>query len=247
MVTNMGQIDQEAPFDLAVRLGLDFKGDLRLLERALTHRSYVNEHPESIEDNERLEFLGDAVLDFVVGAYLYNHYPELAEGNLTRMRSVLVDTQQLARFAIKIELGNALRLGHGELQAGGKEKPPLLCDAFEALIGAIYLNGGIKEVIRFFQPLLKEKCLELTDSQKIHDPKSELQEWSQSRGWFTPVYKTKSVSGPDHAKVFEVEVLINAEIYGLGIGRSKQIATKNAAKQALERIESTHIKLLQEL
>ncbi len=113
----------------------------RFLQRALTHRSYVNEHPESIEDNERLEFLGDAVLDFTVGAYLYNHYPEMAEGDLTSMRSALVHTEQLARFARKIDLGPAMRLGHGELQAGGRDKSPLLCDTFEALIGAIYLSG----------------------------------------------------------------------------------------------------------
>ncbi len=247
MVAMMGQYDQETPFDLAHRLGLEFKGDLRLLERALTHRSFVNEHPESIEDNERLEFLGDAVLDFVVGAYLYNHYPELAEGNLTRMRSALVDTQQLAKFARKIGLGNALRLGHGELQAGGREKPPLLCDAFEALIGAIYLSGGINEVNRFFHPILLEKCLELPDTHMIHDPKSELQEWSQSKGWFTPIYNTRNVSGPDHAKIFEVEVIVNGEIYGLGVGRSKQIAAKNAARQALEKIANISLKMIQEI
>jgi ribonuclease-3 len=230
------QSDQELPVDLAKRLGLPFSNDLSLLQRALTHRSYVNEHPESIEDNERLEYLGDAVLDFLVGAYLYNHYPEMAEGDLTRMRSALVHTEQLARFAKKIDLGRALRLGHGEFQANGRKKSPLLCDAFEALIGAIYLSGGISKVIDFFYPMVEEKCLELMDNKSIQDPKSQLQEWSQANGLFIPSYHTKTDAGPDHAKIFEVEVIVNGEVMGVGVGRSKQIAAKNAAKVALEKI-----------
>lgn len=229
---------QESPNSLCVRLELPFNGDLSLLQRALTHRSYVNEHPESIEDNERLEFLGDAVLDFTVGAYLYNHYPEMAEGDLTRMRSALVHTEQLARFARKIDLGPAMRLGHGELQAGGREKSPLLCDTFEALIGAIYLSSGIQAVIDFIYPLMDEKCKDLIENRRLEDPKSQLQEWSQSKGLFTPKYNTKNVSGPDHEKVFEVEVMVNGEVFGVGVGRSKQIAAKNAAKFALEGIET---------
>lgn len=239
MSLSSGIKEQESPANLAKRLNLPFKEDLSLLQRAITHRSFVNEHPESVEDNERLEFLGDAVLDFVVGAYLYHHYPEMAEGDLTRMRSALVHTEQLAKFAKKIELGKALRLGHGELQAGGKEKPPLLCDAFEALIGAIYLHGGISAVTTFISPMIAEKCLELTQSHKIQDPKSQLQEWSQSRGLLTPSYITKSVSGPDHAKVFEVEVIIDGKMLGTGTGRSKQIAAKNAARYALDTIEGS--------
>lgn len=239
MSQNILDDPQELPGHLCNRLGLPFNGDLSLLQRALTHRSYVNEHPESIEDNERLEFLGDAVLDFVVGAYLYNHYPEMAEGDLTRMRSALVHTEQLARFARDIELGPAMRLGHGELQAGGREKSPLLCDTFEALIGAIYLSNGIQAVIDFIYPLIDEKSRDLIENHRLEDPKSQLQEWSQAKGLFTPQYNTKNVSGPDHEKIFEVEVLIDGEVYGLGVGRSKQIAAKNAAKIALEKIGSS--------
>src|SRR5450759_2157263 len=143
---------EETPQQLAERLHLPFK-DSMLLSRALTHRSYLNEHPEAIEDNERLEFLGDAVLDFVVGAWLYNHFPEMAEGDLTRMRSALVHTEQLAEFARAINLGPAMRLGHGEIQAGGRNRPALLCDTFEALIGAIYLQGDIQAVLKFTDPL----------------------------------------------------------------------------------------------
>ncbi|NTW44050.1 MAG: ribonuclease III, partial [Anaerolineaceae bacterium] len=130
----------ESPQELAERLSLQI-GDWLLLSRALTHRSYLNEHPEALEDNERLEFLGDAVLDFVVGAWLYHRYPEMPEGDLTRMRSALVHTEQLAEFAVKIDLGRSMRLGRGEAQAGGRTRPALLCDTFEALIGALYLDG----------------------------------------------------------------------------------------------------------
>ena len=136
---------QESPQDFARRLGLPFADNL-LLSRALTHRSYINEHPDALEDNERLEFLGDAVLDFLVGAWLYNRFPEMAEGELTRMRSALVRTDQLAEFARQIDLGLALRLGRGELGGGGRERQAVLCAGFEALIGALYLNSGVSAV-----------------------------------------------------------------------------------------------------
>src|SRR5512143_3781618 len=125
----------ESPREFSQRLKLPFSDSL-LLSRALTHRSYLNEHPEALEDNERLEFLGDAVLDFVVGAWLYNQYPEMPEGDLTRLRSALVYTDQLAEFARQVQLGRAMRLGRGEAQAGGKDRTALLCDTFEAVIGA---------------------------------------------------------------------------------------------------------------
>src|SRR5512137_2077853 len=130
---------EESPAALTKRLGLPFK-NLLLLTRSLTHRSYINEHPEALEDNERLEFLGDAVLDFVSGAWLYNHFPEMAEGELTRMRSALVRTEQLAEFARAISLGAAMRLGKGEIAAKGRERDVLLCATFEALVGALYLE-----------------------------------------------------------------------------------------------------------
>lgn len=241
MSQNKNNEQPELPESLSLRLGLPFHDDLSLLQRALTHRSYVNEHPESIEDNERLEFLGDAVLDFIVGAYLYNHYPEMAEGDLTRMRSALVHTEQLARFAREIDLGQAMRLGHGELQAGGRDKPPLLCDTFEALIGALYLSNGIPAVIDFIYPLIDDKCADLIENRRLEDPKSQLQEWSQSKGLFTPKYNTRNVTGPDHEKTFEVEVIIDGNVFGVGIGRSKQIAAKKAAQVALEKIETNSI------
>ena len=148
-------LETESPEALSERLNLPFSNYL-LLSRALTHRSFLNEHPEAIEDNERLEFLGDAVLDFLVGDWLYNHYPEMAEGELTRMRSALVRTEQLAEFAIFIGLAGAIRLGHGENESGGRERPALLCASFEALIGALYLDAGLSVVQEFMEPLLRK-------------------------------------------------------------------------------------------
>lgn len=227
---------EESPSALARRLGLPF-ADAFLLARALTHRSYVNEHPDTLEDNERLEFLGDAVLDFVVGAWLYNHFPEMAEGELTRMRSALVCTDQLAEFARQLNLGAAMRLGRGELQAGGRERPVLLCATFEALVGALYLQTDIEAVRRFMEPLLEQASERFLLQPDLYDPKSRLQEWSQSRRLGIPSYVTVQVRGPDHERVFEVEVRIGDKVYGRGRGRSKQEAARNAAQEALDRLE----------
>lgn len=226
---------QESPEHLAARLGLEFNDPL-LLHRSLTHRSYLNEHPEALEDNERLEFLGDAVLDFVVGAWLYHHYPEMPEGDLTRMRSALVHTEQLADFARQINLGNAMRLGRGESQAGGRERSALLCDTFEAFIGAIYLDGGIEKVEKFLFPFLETAAEDILINRKNEDPKSLLQEWAQSQGFYAPQYVTRSEQGPDHSKQFEVAVIIGGEVYAEGVGPSKQAAAKNAARKALEKL-----------
>ena len=225
----------EKPQELAERLELTFN-DMLLLSRALTHRSFLNEHEEAIEDNERLEFLGDAVLDFMVGAWLYNRYPEMPEGDLTRMRSALVHTEQLAEFAKEIDLGAALRLGKGESQAGGRTRPALLCDAFEALVGALYLDSGIDSVWKFISSMLERCADDILINHKAEDPKSLFQEWAQAQGFSTPEYKTRSSSGPDHSKVFEVDVLVNGKVYGSGSGHGKQAATKSAAHDALKRM-----------
>ncbi len=233
MKNAQGEPGVESPRKLAQRLQLPFS-DILLLTRALTHRSYVNEHPEALEDNERLEFLGDAVLDFLVGAWLYNRFPEMPEGNLTRLRSALVRTEQLAEFASKLNLGEAIFLGRGEVEAGGRQRLALLCATFEALIGAMYLDAGFEAVRSFIDPLLEPAARQILSGHKDKDPKSLLQEWAQSQGQGTPIYRTIAASGPDHAKVFEVEVHINGEIFGLGMGYSKQAAAKVAARNALE-------------
>ncbi|MBM3145883.1 MAG: ribonuclease III [Chloroflexi bacterium] len=224
--------EQESPRALAERLGIEFS-DYRLLNRALTHRSYLNENPGALEDNERLEFLGDAVLDFLVGAWLYNRFPEMSEGQLTRMRSALVRTEQLAAFARKLDLGPAMRLGFGEAESGGRTRPALLCATFEALVGAIYVGAGIPVVREFVEPLLEGIAHKIYASGGMLDPKSRLQEWAQANSNGAPSYRTISESGPDHAKVFVVEVFINGNSYGIGSGYSKQSAAKAAAGEAL--------------
>jgi ribonuclease-3 len=223
--------DFESAFDLSQRLSLPLK-NLSLLTRALTHRSYVNENPASVEDNERLEFLGDAVLDFVVGAWVYNRFPEMPEGDLTKMRSALVRNDQLARFARAIHLGRALRLGRGELSMGGNERDVLLGSTFEAVIGALYLDAGLAAAEKFIHPFLEET--EDYILEEIHDPKSVLQEWAQAEKLGAPQYVTISSIGPDHAKVFEVEVRIQGLPYGRGHGSSKHVAARIAAQTALD-------------
>ena len=223
---------QESPAELAQRLHLKFK-DLLLLSRALTHRSFLNEHTEALEDNERLEYLGDAVLDFIVGVWLYHNYPEMAEGDLTRMRSALVHTEQLAVFARKVKLGDAMRLGRGEVQAGGRNRSALLCDTFDAVVGALYLDSGVEAVNSFMHPLLQEASEDILVNHKNEDPKSLLQEWAQSQGFQAPLYITRSAHGPDHSKIFELEVTIAGNVYGTGSGPSKSAAAKAAARMAL--------------
>lgn len=227
--------DLETPQEFAARLLPGFR-NLLLLSRALTHRSYLNEHAEALEDNERLEFLGDAVLDFIVGAWLYNKYPEMPEGDLTRMRSALVHTAQLAEFARNIQLGQAMRLGRGESQAGGNDRSGLLCDTFEAVIGAIYLDQNIEGVLKFIEPMLITAAEDILENHKDEDPKSKLQEWAQGKGYQAPQYVTRNTSGPDHSKLFEVDVYINGKVSGNGAGYSKQAATKQAAVDALDRL-----------
>jgi len=225
----------ESPQELMDRLKIQFN-DVLLLTRALTHRSFLNEHPEALEDNERLEFLGDAVLDFLVGEWIYNRFPEMEEGDLTKMRSALVQTNQLAQFTRIMKMENAIRLGRGEYKAGGNYRNALLCDVFEAFIGAMLLDKGIEYVRTFLNPLLNDTISEIIENHKVEDPKSMLQEWAQANGHMTPKYVTKNVKGPDHEKEFEVEVRIGNKIYGTGTAKNKQSAEKFAAHQALKMI-----------
>ncbi len=233
MDANQGNLALETPQEFAARLKLAFKNQL-LLGRALTHRSYLNEHPEAIEDNERLEFLGDAVLDFVVGAWLYNRFPEMAEGELTRLRAALVRTEALAEFAAQVELGRAIRLGRGEEDSGGRKRQAMLCAAFEAIIGALYLDAGVPAVETFMADLLETTVAHIRRNGQEFDPKSRLQEWAQGQGYRPPLYRIVAEIGPDHEKEFVVEVVVNHEVRGQGRGSSKQSASKMAAQMALE-------------
>jgi ribonuclease-3 len=214
-------------------LGYQFD-DLSLLRRALTHPSYVNEHPGEERDNQRLEFLGDAVIDFVAAAWVYGTYTEFAEGRMTRLRAALVRTETLARFARDVKIGEALLLGHGEEEAGGRFRKPNLCDAFEAVVGAIYLDGGMKAAREFVEPLLRPVAERTLARASDQDAKSRLQEWSQGERKVTPRYRIVAEKGPDHAKVFEAQVLLEDDVVGQGTGRSKQAAEQDAAQAALE-------------
>jgi len=225
------QRDVEPASSLSRRLNLPFS-NLSLLTRALTHRSYVNENPGTLEDNERLEFLGDAVLDFIVGAWAYNRFPEMPEGELTKIRSAIVRNDQLANFSRRLDFGGALRLGKGEAASGGSDRDGLLGSLFEAVIGALYLDAGLGAVEAFVNPILDDVQNYILD--EIHDPKSRLQEWAQAEKIGTPQYVTISAKGPDHAKEFEVEVRIQGETYGRGHGTSKGVAARIAAQTALE-------------
>jgi len=207
------------------------------IRRALTHRSFLNENRHALEDNERLEFLGDSILNFLVADWLYQHFPEKKEGFLTKIRSALVHTQQLASFARSIELGPALHLGKGEAQAGGRDRNAILCDAFEAVIAGIYLESDLETVRNFVIPMMEKQSSVVVSEHSEEDPKSRLQELIQAEGIATPVYQLVSESGPDHAKVFVVSVIINEAEYAQGEGHSKQAAEKEAADQALRKLE----------
>lgn len=223
----------ESPLALAKRLSLPFADNPYLLTRALTHTSYLNEHTDVLDDNERLEFLGDAVLDFLVGAWLYEHCPEMREGELTKARSSLVRTETLAKFAQEIDLGRAMRLGKGEQRTGGANRPVLLCATFEAVVGALYLKEGLDAVRDFFFPFLDNAYDDIISGAAFTDVKSYLQEWTQAEKMGLPRYITVGEEGPDHAKIFEVEVQIGGKPYGRGRGKSKSVAAQIAAEETL--------------
>lgn len=219
--------------------------DASLLNQALTHRSYLYENPKAVsEDNELLEFLGDALLTFLSAEYLYRDYSKKSEGELTSIRSALVDNAQLANFAIGLDIGKWMRLSRGEATSGGSAKESLLSNTFEAIIGAYFLDSGIEAVRSFVEALFKPVVEELISSQPEPDsnipgdPKNRFQEWvHQNIGPITPQYITIQEAGPDHAKEFTVEVRVNSKVYGKGSGRSKKEAEKRAAEVAMKKIE----------
>lgn len=214
-------------------LGVRFQ-DRSLLQRVLTHRSYLNENPDyALPHNERLEFLGDAIVDFLVGELLFHRFPEMQEGELTALRAALVRTEALARFARSFNLGAYLLIGRGEEASGGRERAPLLAGAFEALIGALYLDRGMEATREWVLRIVTPVARQLAAGALSKDPKSMLQEVAQADLSITPQYRTVAESGPDHAKEFTVQVLLGDEVRGEGTGRSKQVAAQNAARAAL--------------
>lgn len=222
-------------------MGLHFR-DQSLLQEALVHRSFLNENPDVVlPSNERLEFLGDALLDFIVGEYLYELYPEMDEGRLTSLRAALIREKTLARFSRGIQLGDYLYLSRGEEESGGRLRAGLLADAFEALVAAIYLDGGLEAVREFVMRFIEPETTRILEGGLERDHKSRLQEWAQAEFRVTPVYRTVMERGPDHAKEFTVEVVIGDKVYGRGKGRSKQAAEQEAAEQALEKTAKSRV------
>ncbi|MFN2221747.1 MAG: ribonuclease III [Chloroflexota bacterium] len=218
-------------------VGVQFN-DYSLFSRALTHRSFLNENPgEALEDNERLEYLGDAVLDFVVAAYLYHHFPEMKEGELTMLRAALVRTRTLAAIARDLSLGENLRLGHGEAESGGRERLANLCAGFEAMVGALYLDQGLAVVEPWIHQLINPYLQQIIAQSAHRDAKSEFQIWAQSKYNVTPHYEVVEDEGPDHDKIFTVAVLVEDETWGIGQGGSKQKAAQAAAGAALAKAE----------
>lgn len=218
---------------LLQRMDITFR-DLALLWRALTHASYLNENPDCTwGDNERLEFLGDAVADFIAAGYLYDRFPQWQEGQLTNLRAELVRSETLAQFAAEIDLGSSLLLGRGEELGGGRSRPAMVGDAFEALLGALYLDQGIEAVREFLVPFFRSYVASSANNGLARDAKSRLQEWSQAMFHETPTYVMLQATGPDHAKQFEVEVRISGQVRGSGVGSSKQAAEQAAAQAAL--------------
>lgn len=203
-----------------------------LLETALTHKSYLNEHPDVKESNERLEFLGDAVLEFVITETLYKSFPDKQEGYLTTLRANLVNTQNLAEMAKKLGIGDLIHLSKGEEDGGGRKNPSLLADTVEAIIGALYLDQGLTKVEEFIKQNL---VTEIPDkvTKPLKDPKSRFQEYIQAKGHPAPKYKVLKESGPDHNRDFVVQVIVEGKVMGEGCGKSKSLAEQEAARSAL--------------
>jgi ribonuclease-3 len=208
-----------------------------LLDQALTHKSYANEAGSDATDNERLEFLGDAVLDLVVSRLLYNASPPLSEGEMSKVRAFMVKEESLERIAQSFALGKYLRLGRGEELTGGRGKPSILADAFEALIAAIYLDGGFHMAFAFIEGIFGSAVAQPGSGAVDRDYKTRLQELCQARYGRVPGYHLIRETGPDHDKEFEVEILLGSRHLGRGRGRSKKEAEQRAAEDALEILE----------
>lgn len=218
---------------LAEKIGYKFK-DLSILENALTHSSYANENfHKHGKSNERLEFLGDSVLSIMVSEYLYKHYYTLPEGELTKIRAGVVCERSLYERAKEIDLGEYLYLGKGEEATNGRGRMSILADAFEAIMGSVYLDGGLDDVKHVFMPMFEHPIKEAASGKSFKDYKTMLQEIVQKNKEEVLSYSLKSESGPDHLKMFEVEVLLNNNVFASGTGRSKKEAEQDAARLAL--------------
>jgi len=219
-------------------IGIRFKNQA-LLDKALTHRSYINEHKISdSESNEKLEFLGDAVIGKVVCQHLFKEFPELDEGELSRLKSMIVSTSTLADAGRSLGLGRYLQLGKGETETGGMCRTSILADAFEALVGAIYLESGNAKTTEFIVDRLSAKIESFHEGRGQRDFKTDFQEFVQAKYHRRPVYRVISETGPGHDRTFEVQVIIDGKVCGQGSGHSKKQAEQEAARQAMEKINN---------
>lgn len=224
---------------LEASIGYTFK-DKSLLMEAITHKSFANENPVSVSSfNERLEFLGDAVLGLIVSDHLFCSYPDYSEAELSKIKAYAVQENTLAEIAMKLGIGSHLLLGKGEEATGGRGKPSLLANAFEAILAAVYLDGGLKTVKSLALEFLKDKIKKLISDGMLFDFKTHFQEITQSRYGVLPKYIVHKEEGPDHIKTFEVEVLIKEKKYGMGRGKTKKEAAQRAAEEGLKKIKET--------
>lgn len=223
----------EALRALGTRLGLDL-GSFTLLDRAVTHASALGDHPELSGNNESLEFLGDAVLGLAVAEWLYENEPDQPPGEYTQMRARVVNKQALARVARRLDVGAAVRLGRGEEAASGRDRPGLLADCLEAIVGAVFLSEGWGTAREFAVRILEEELQAAPGSHGDWDFRSQLQNYCQARQWPLPDYAVVGESGPDHQKTFEVSVSVCGHVAGTGRGRNKKEAEQFAARAALE-------------
>jgi len=223
---------------LTEQLGVTF-ADQRLLRSAFVHRSFVHEHPDQavdLIDNERLEFLGDSVINYIAAALVFARYADRGEGQLTMLRSALINTATLAGFARSFDLGAYIRLSKGDEASNGRQRDPLLADTFEALVAALYLDQGLDAAQAFVLPLFERELAQIEARGLPLDYKSRLQQRIQADCNITPRYQTVSVTGPEHRREFVIEVLAGDERLGIGQGASKQAAAQAAAQAALEQL-----------
>lgn len=202
--------------------------------QVFTHRSYLNESHEARESNERMEFLGDSILSFVVSSYIYEKYPDLKEGELTNLRSILTNTETLYHVATELELGHYLKLSKGEEASGGRTNKSLLANTYEAVVGGLYLDQGIDASRKFIHDTIISKIDAIIQDQGLKDPKSNLQEILQEKYKESPIYEIVEENGPDHARTYTVQVRIGDKVLGKGTGKSKQDAEKQSAREALK-------------
>ncbi len=220
--------------DLQNKMKYTFRNE-KLLIHALSHSSYSNEHRHEVPgSNERLEFLGDSVLGLITAEYLFTHYRHLPEGNLTKIRALLVCENSLFEFAKELDLGCYLLLGHGEERANSRQRPSIVSDAFEAVLAAVFLDGGLESAKKYVLPFLINGAAKINDHAHDFDYKTTLQEIAQQNPGELIHYELISATGPDHAKVFEVHCFLNSNLLGKGTGKSKKEAEQIAARQALE-------------